>query len=183
MICTQTLLSQLEEKYGKEGAQNIVDNCAIIYLKSGNVDSANKISEMLGTYTAQSYGESSNSNIKYDKSSSSMSLISRKLLTADEVLRFESPYVIIIIAGEQPAITTIPDISKMHFNKLNGMGTREENQALRIKREQERKEHSIRPIKIWDIWNKRYTKEENVKVELIQDKFRQRVKEINEENT
>lgn len=141
MLCTQTLLSQLEEKYGKEGAQNIVDNCAIIYLKSGNVDSANKISEMLGTYTAQSYGESSNSNIKYDKSSSSMSLISRKLLTADEVLKFESPYVIIIIAGEQPAITTIPDISKMYFNKLNGMGNREENQKLRIKRERERQEY------------------------------------------
>ena len=161
MICTQTLLSQLEEKYGKEGAQNIVDNCAILYLKSGNVDSANKISEMLGTYTAQSYGESSNSNIKYDKSSSSMSLISRKVLTADEVLKFESPYAIVIIAGEQPAITTIPDISKMYFNKLNDMGTREENQKLRIKREQARKENPIKPIKIWDIWNKQYTEEEN----------------------
>ena len=183
MICTQTLLSQLEEKYGKEGAQNIVDNCAILYLKSGNVDSANKISEMLGTYTAQSYGESSNSNIKYDKSSSSMSLISRKVLTADEVLKFESPYAIVIIAGEQPAITTIPDISKMYFNKLNGMGTREENQKLRIKREQERKENPIKPIKIWDIWNKQYTEEENAKVELIQDKFKQKVKEINEKNT
>ena len=33
-------------------------------------------------------------NIKYDKSSSSMSLISRKVLTADEVLKFESPYAI-----------------------------------------------------------------------------------------
>ena len=183
MLCTQTLLSQLEEKYGKEGAQNIVDNCAIIYLKSGNVDSANKISEMLGTYTAQSYGESSNSNIKYDKSSSSMSLISRKLLTSDEVLKFESPYVIIIIAGEQPAITTIPDISKMYFNKLNGMGNREENQKLRIKRERERQEYSIKPIKIWDIWNKQDTKEEYAKVELIQDKFKQKVKEINEKDT
>ena len=111
-----------------------------------------------------------------------MSLISRKVLTADEVLKFESPYAIVIIAGEQPAITTIPDISKMYFNKLNGMGTREENQKLRIKREQERKENPIKPIKIWDIWNKQYT-EENAKVELIQDKFKQKVKEINEKNT
>lgn len=183
MICTQTLLSQLEEKYGKEGAQNIVDNCATIYLKSGNVDSANKISEMLGTYTAQSYGESSNSNIKYDKSSSSMSLISRKMLTPDEVLKFESPYVIVIIAGQQPAITTVPDISKMHFNKLNGMGTREENQKLRIERELKRITKPIKPIKIWDIWNKENTKEEDQKVEFIQDRLRQRIKEIDEKNT
>lgn len=173
MICTQTLLSQLEEKYGKEGAQNIVDNCAIIYLKSGNVDSANKISEMLGTYTAQSYGESSNSNIKYDKSSSSMSLISRKLLTADEVLKFESPYVIIIIAGEQPAITTIPDISETYFNNLLGMGTEEENQILRIQREKAREERKIQPIKVWDIWNK--TNDEESELEIIQDNFRRKI--------
>lgn len=173
MICTQTLFSQLEEKYGKEGAQNIVDNCAIIYLKSGNVDSANKISEMLGTYTAQSYGESSNSNIKYDKSSSSMSLISRKLLTADEVLKFESPYVIIIIAGEQPAITTIPDISKTYFNNLLDMGTEEENQILRIQRENAREERKIQPIKVWDIWNK--TNDKESELEIIQDNFRRKI--------
>lgn len=85
IICLQSF-AQIEERYGKEGAQNIGDNCAWIYLRS-NIDTANKISEKLGTYTAQSYGESSNSNIKNDNSSSSMSLISRKLLTPDEVLR------------------------------------------------------------------------------------------------
>ena len=60
--------------------------------KLGNIDTATKISDRLGTYTAQSYGESSNSNIKYDKSSSSMSLISRKLLTPDEVLKIENNF-------------------------------------------------------------------------------------------
>lgn len=134
-----------------------------------------------GTYTAQSYGESSNSNIKYDKSSSSMSLISRKLLTPDEVLKIENPYAIVMITGKPPAITKIPDISKMYFNKLNGMGTREENQALRIKRENDRKERPIEPIKIWsgctDI-----TKKEINKMELIQDKFKKNIKEYNEED-
>ena len=83
-----------------------------------------------------------------------MSLISRKLLTPDEVLRIENPYVLVMIAGKPPAICYIPDISKMHFNKLNGMGTQEENQKLRIKRENERKVRPISKIKIWDIWNK-----------------------------
>ncbi len=83
-----------------------------------------------------------------------MSLISRKLLTPDEVLRIENPYVLVMIAGKPPAICYIPDISKMHFNKLNEMGTQEENQKLRIKRENERKVRPISKIKIWDIWNK-----------------------------
>lgn len=130
-----------------------MDNCALIYLKTGNVDTASKISERLGTYTCQSYGESSNSN-KYDNSSSSMSLISRKLLTPDEVLMIENPYALVMLAGKPPAITTIPDISQTYFNKLNAMGTKEENQTLRIEREQKRKERPMKPIKIWDIWNR-----------------------------
>lgn len=130
-----------------------MDNCALIYLKTGNVDTASKISERLGTYTCQSYGESSNSN-KNDSSSSSMSLISRKLLTPDEVLMIENPYALVMLAGKPPAITTIPDISQTYFNKLNAMGTKEENQTLRIEREQKRKERPMKPIKIWDIWNR-----------------------------
>ena len=107
-----------------------------------------------GTYTAQSYGESSNTNIKYNNSSSSMSLISRKLLTPDEVLKIESPYILVMIAGKSPALLNVPDISKMHFNKLNGMGTKEENQRLRIERENAREVRKISKSKIWNIWDK-----------------------------
>ena len=106
-----------------------------------------------GVYSAQSYGESSNTNIKYDNSSSSMSLISRKMLTADEVLRIQSPVILVMIAGEYSAIMYLPDISKMHFNKLNGMGTKEENKKLRIQREKERKIREIQKVKIWNIWD------------------------------
>ncbi len=176
-LCLQSLLSQIEEKYGKEGAQSIIDNCMLIYLKTGNIETANKISERLGTYTAQSYGESSNSNSKYDKSSSSMSLISRKLLTPDEVLMIENPYALVMVSGKPPAITTIPDISKMHFNKINGMGSKEHNQKLRIERENAREERPIKPIKIWNIWDKQ-TEEKmpRMKVEVIQDNFRKNLK-------
>ena len=176
-LCLQSLLSQIEEKYGKEGAQSIIDNCMLIYLKTGNIETANKISERLGTYTAQSYGESSNSNNKYDKASSSMSLISRKLLTPDEVLMIENPYALVMATGKPPAITTIPDISKMHFNKINGMGSKEHNQKLRIERENAREERPIKPIKIWNIWDKQ-TEEKmpRMKVEVIQDNFRKNLK-------
>ena len=64
-----------------------------------------------------------------------MSLISRKLLTPDEVLKIENPFAIVMMAGKPPALTNIPDISKMHFNKLNGMGTRRiKNKKRRSKR-------------------------------------------------
>ena len=42
----------------------------------------------------------------------------------------------------------------MHFNKLNGMGTKEENQKLRIERENVRKVRKISKVKIWNIWDK-----------------------------
>lgn len=135
-----------------------------------------KFQKDFGTYTAQSYGESSNSNNKFDKTSSSMSLISRKLLTPDEVLKIENPYAIVMLAGKPPAITTIPDISKMYFNKLNGMGTREENQRLRINRELKRKERPIQEIKIWNIWESTEEDGEIKKIDFIKDKI-QRNKE------
>ena len=153
LICLQSF-GQLEERYGKEGTQNILDNCAWMYLKSANIDTATKISDKLGTYTCQSYGESSNTNIKSYNSSSSMSLISRKLLTPDEVQRIESPYILLMIPGKPSALLTVPDISKMYFNKLNGMGTKSENKRLRIEREEMREETKMEKIKIWDIWNK-----------------------------
>lgn len=127
---------------------------ALVYLRCNNIDTATKISDKLGTYTAQSYGESSNTNIKYDNSSSSMSLISRKILTPDEVLKIIRPYIIVMIPGEQPALLVVPDISKMHFNKLNGMGTKEENRLLRVRREKERPIRKISKVKIWNIWDK-----------------------------
>lgn len=83
-----------------------------------------------------------------------MSLISRKMLTPDEVLRIESPVILVMIAGEYSAILYVPDISKMHFNKLNGMGTREENRLLRVQRENERPIRKISKVKIWNIWDK-----------------------------
>jgi hypothetical protein len=90
-----------------------------------------------------------------------MSLISRKLLTPDEVLKIENPYNIVMIAGKPPALLNVPDISKMHFNKINGMGTKEENQILRIKRENERPIRKISKVKIWNIWDKVKNNDEN----------------------
>ena len=76
------------------------------------------------------------------------------MLTPDEVLRIESPTILVMISGEYSAILYVPDISQMHFNKLNGMGTKEENRLLRVQRENQRPIRKISKVKIWNIWDK-----------------------------
>ena len=105
-------------------SENILDNCQTwLYLKTANIDTATKIMKKLGNYTTSSYSRSSSySKNQNGSNSESMNLISRPLLTEDEVLRIQRPYVLVINAGNYPAIVKIPDLSKWHFNKLFGLG-------------------------------------------------------------
>lgn len=147
--------SQLENKYGKDIAENIRDNCQIwIYLKTASNETASIISKKLGTYTTSSYSRSNSYN-KYQSgnNSESMNLISRALLTEDEILRIERPYVLVIETGLFPIITKLPDISKWSFNDLFGMGDQEHNRKLRFERENKREKREIKDIKLWGIWN------------------------------
>lgn len=153
LVCIQSF-GQIDRIYGKEGTQNFMDNSTLLYLKTNSIDTANKISEKLGTYTAQAYSESSNTNIKNNSSSSSMSLISRKVLTSDEVLRISNPYAILMLGGEKPYLCHLPDMSKTVFNKINEMGDEAHNLKLRMKREENRKEKEMCKSTLWDIWNK-----------------------------
>ncbi len=146
--------SQLESKYSKEIASNILDNCQTwIYLKTANIDTANKIMRKLGNYTTSSYSKS-NSYGKNDNGSSSksMNLISRALLTEDEILRIERPYVLIINAGNYPAIKKIPDLSKWHFNKLFGLGDIDFNRKVREERKNKRRKNESEKMQLWGIW-------------------------------
>ena len=147
--------SQLENKYGREIAENIRDNCQTwIYLKTASNETASIISKKLGTYTTLSYSRSSSySKYQNGSNSESINLISRSLLTEDEILRIERPYVLIIQTGLFPVITKLPDISKWKFNSLFGMGDQEHNRQLRFKRESLRPVKETEDIKLWGIWN------------------------------
>ena len=147
--------SQLENKYGREIAENIRDNCQTwIYLKTASNETASIISKKLGTYTTLSYSRSSSySKYQNGSNSESINLISRSLLTEDEILRIERPYVLIIQTGLFPVITKLPDISKWKFNSLFGMGNQEHNRQLRFKRESLRPVKETEDIKLWGIWN------------------------------
>lgn len=123
-------------------------------MKTASNESASVISKKLGTYTTSSYSKS-NSIGKYQNGSNSesMNLISRALLTEDEILRIERPYVLVIQTGLFPVITKLPDISKWRFNSLFGMGNQEENRKLRIEREKARNINVIEEMKLWGVWN------------------------------
>ena len=82
-----------------------------------------------------------------------MNLISRPLLTEDEILRIERPYVLVINSGIYPAIVKIPDLSKWNYNELLGLGDVDYNTEVRLKREQARKVFQVAKMKLWGIWN------------------------------
>mgnify|MGYP002618795229 CR=1 FL=1 len=172
----EELLDGYDEVFGENQENNRFEDSKYSWTY-GSKDNGNIKTYKIDKNEPKVVAASSNSNNKYDKASSSMSLISRKLLTPDEVLMIENPYALVMVTGKPPAITTIPDISKMHFNKINGMGSKEHNQMLRIERENAREERPIKPIKIWNIWDKQ-TEEKmpRMKVEVIQDNFRKNLK-------
>nr|WP_304683177.1 TraG/TraD/VirD4 family protein [uncultured Clostridium sp.] len=143
--------SQLNEKYGDNTAQNILDNCYVWnYLKTSNETTAEKISKKIGTYTTTSWSESSDKKSN-NGGSNSMNLISRALLTPDEILRLQRPFLLVMCSGTEPAITNAPDLSKWTFNELLGLGNKDWNIKVREKRENARELKEIRPLELWDI--------------------------------
>lgn len=147
--------AQLENKYGREVAENIRDNCQTwLYLKTASTETATTISKKLGCYSTSSYSRSSSyARYQSGSSSESMNLISRPLLTEDEIMRIERPYLLVIPTGMFPVMSTLPDISKWRFNKLFGMGNQDHNRKLREQRESAREERKLKDIELWGIWN------------------------------
>ena len=53
--------------------------------------------------------------------SNSMNLSQRQLLTTDEVLRIERPYLLVMIAGMSPSMNYAPDLHLWYFNQVLGL--------------------------------------------------------------
>ena len=78
-------LSQLDNVYGKEVAQIILDNSGTYYLKTNTMSTAEAISKMLGKKTLESNSISQSVSLMNYNGNKSTSLIARDLLTPDEV--------------------------------------------------------------------------------------------------
>ena len=146
--------SQLESKYSRSIAQNIMDNTQVwIYLRTSSYNTAETISKKLGIYTVSINSKSNSYNNNSNNTSESVSLATRSLLTPDEILRFESPHCLILQSGCFPAKVELPDLSKWYFNSILGLGDEEQNRLLREKIEKNRKQISDEDIKLWKIWD------------------------------
>lgn len=144
-------IAQLDDVYGKEVSKTIQGNCQNwLYLQSDDLETLEVISKKLGNYTCMAGSQSSSSG-QSSSSSSSYSLMSRSLLTTDEVKLIARPYTLVTSRGH-PAMMKAPDISKTPFNALFGMGDEEHNRKLRESRENRRAQRSAEEMKLWGIW-------------------------------
>ncbi len=89
--------AQLNNVYGKDVAQIILDNCGLVYLKTNTQETAELISKRLGKQTIQSSSVSESSN--NSNGSKSTSLISRDLLTPDEIKQLHYKMIIFPTKG------------------------------------------------------------------------------------
>lgn len=78
-------LSQLDNVYGKEVAQIILDNCGLVYLKTNTQETAEAISKRLGKKTIESKSISQSLNKIDYNGNRSVGLMGRDLLTPEEV--------------------------------------------------------------------------------------------------
>lgn len=91
--------SQLNNVYGKEVSQIILDNCGLVYLKTNTEETAEIISKRLGEHTIISNSISHSVSINNFNGNKTTSLIARKLMTPDEIKQLHYKTIIFPIIG------------------------------------------------------------------------------------
>jgi len=92
-------LSQLDNVYGKEVAQIILDNCGLIYLKTNTQDTAEAISKRLGKKTIESNSVSQSISRMDYNGNLQTGLMGRELLTPEEVKQLHHKTIIFPVRG------------------------------------------------------------------------------------
>lgn len=147
--------SQLEEKYEKTGEMIIKDNCTWICLTANNNETLKDFETRLGEYTTTSYSVTNNESGggSSGSRSSSVNLIGRSLLKADEIGKIKTPWLLFSQIGHYPLVTYLPDLSKWKYNQMLGLGDKKHNQKLieYVQRHQERR--VMDRVHLWGIWD------------------------------
>lgn len=77
---------QLSQVYGKDVASIIQDNCALVYLKTNTVETAEIIAKKLGKATIETHSMSKSTDIMKVGANKTTSLMGKELLTATEII-------------------------------------------------------------------------------------------------
>lgn len=91
--------AQLDNLYGKEVSQIIQDNCGLAYLKTNTQETAEAISLRLGTHGVETTSLNYSVSFMNNNGSKGTSLISRRLLTADEIKQLHYKTIIFPTVG------------------------------------------------------------------------------------
>lgn len=81
--------SQLNQVYGKEIANIIQDNCALVYLKTNTVETAEIIAKKLGKSTIETNSMSMSTDLFKIGANQTKSLMGKELLTANEIINLK----------------------------------------------------------------------------------------------
>ncbi len=180
LIFSYNGFNQLNEKYGDNTAQIIMDNCYVWnYLKTSNEVTAEKISKKLGNYTTTSWSESNSSSGGAVNRSNSMNLTQRPLLTTDEILRIERPYLLVMCSGLSPLMSYSPDLSRWTFNEMLGLGNKSWNTKVREYRENHRKIRKIKQLQLWNIAEQTKQFKKILEQKKLMEEKERRMKNIN----
>ncbi len=91
--------SQLDNVYGKDVAQIILDNCGLVYLKTNTQETAEAISKRLGKKTIESNSVRQSMSLMNYNGDKSTNLIGRDLMTPEEVKQLHYKTIIFPIIG------------------------------------------------------------------------------------
>ncbi|MEH7590174.1 type IV secretory system conjugative DNA transfer family protein [Priestia megaterium] len=159
-------LEQLRDRYGREKASEIMDNCDIHMLLGTNDKDAQKhFSEKLGTTTVRIQSESETKNDRGDSQAESLNYAQRSLLTADEVNRLPDDRLIIFMRTKQAFM-----LEKAFYTKLQPIADMLGNKKLiRDYEPPEVKPYSVfEPVLVVAKKEKREKKNQNVIEEIME---------------
>lgn len=91
--------SQLDNVYGKDVSQIILDNCGLVYLKTNTQETAEAISKRLGKKTIESNSVRQSVSLLNYNGDRSTNLIGRDLMTPEEVKQLHYKIIIFPIIG------------------------------------------------------------------------------------
>lgn len=91
--------SQLDQVYGKEIANIIQDNCALVYLKTNTVETAEVIAKKLGKPTIETNSMSMSTDPFKIDANQTKTLMGKELLTANEIITLKYKTIIFLTFG------------------------------------------------------------------------------------
>ncbi|MGN0973253.1 MAG: type IV secretory system conjugative DNA transfer family protein [Bacilli bacterium] len=113
---------QLSQVYGKDVASIIQDNCALVYLKTNTVETAEIIAKKLGKATVETHSMSNSTDVMKIGANKTTSLMGKELLTATEIIALKYK-TIIFPTISNPIFRDTYMYSDLfpQFKKLNGI--------------------------------------------------------------